>query len=170
MTANWIICERTSTWAAALRTSVARAGKAADRVTIHETRRLNELTAQLRETYADLALVEVTSENLDTVLIWLADHQIRPSAAPVAILLDYAFTNALRPPQLGDHEMCRAVVDALREAGAVDVALSPRELDPVVKLGMRCLAKKSPAGLPRPGDNESIEQWAFHQLPWQDVQ
>jgi hypothetical protein len=57
----------------------------------------------------------------------------------------------------------------LREAGAVDVVLSPRELDPVLKLGMRRLSNKSPARLPHPGDDESIEQWALNQLPWQDV-
>jgi hypothetical protein len=169
MTANWIVCERTRAWAAALRTSLARAGKAADGVTIHETRRLNQLTARLHETAADLALIEVTPENIDATLAWLADHQIQPSAAPVVALLDYAFTNTLRPSQPGDHETCLAVTDVLREAGAADVVLSPRELEPVVKLGMQRLPQKSPARLSRPADNESIEQWALHQLPWQDA-
>src|SRR5688572_23269876 len=90
---QWIVCERTSRWAAGLRTTAAlhtTNEKSAPRLI--EVRSLSELAARLDEQPISLVLIEVHHGNIANVLAWLVDAQDRYPSARFIALLDYQLT------------------------------------------------------------------------------
>jgi hypothetical protein len=170
---RWIVCERTSHWAAALRTALIRAsGSQPPSVLIAEVRNIVQLGGELRRCRCDLALVEVTSKNFETVLAWLAAFAHRGSQLRVVALLD----RDLGDVTCGDSQLRKTrrteIADALREAGAAAVIHSARDLQAARDLGLRTFAQASAdASLSdcRPTADQSLQDWARRILPWQDA-
>ncbi|MCI0332844.1 MAG: hypothetical protein L0228_06440 [Planctomycetes bacterium] len=157
-TFDWIVCERSNGWAAAVRTALARQpGPTECAATLCEVRRLDELTVHLQQRPNSLALIEVTPTNLDAALTWLADGIRRSRQAKVVALLDRSFVSALE------------AASALREAGAMEIAQSPRQLQHVLQFA-RCYSSKRRMGLGQSGADQSIEEWAWALLPWQEAE
>jgi hypothetical protein len=125
-----------------------------------------ELTERLAERDHRLALVEVHRETLAHLLTWLWQNGDEYRNVRIVALLDRAvWTSASSDPacELRDRER---VIDALREAGAVDVVISPRNLQAILALGQQLAserAKQSDVLATR----LSIEEWAWASLPWQ---
>jgi hypothetical protein len=155
---HWILCERTTRWAAALYTALARAQSPASPPHLSEARSLTELASRLADRTASLVLVEVSRANLGEVLSFLADSTSRHSEARFAALLTSDFSH-----HATDQEDATA---ALFEAGACEVANSPRRLQGILALGQRQV--ELTAARAAPAANLPLEAAALAQLPWQD--
>ncbi len=91
--------------------------------------------------------VEVTPAAFGRVLCWLAKLERRwPLARAVALVL---------------RELDEDARQALREAGAIDVAGSPRDLRPVADVATRHLARA-------PARETTVREQIFSSLPWAD--
>jgi hypothetical protein len=168
---RWLVCERTTRWTAALRIllephqSSARRG----RVLLDEVRTLQECTSRTREISITLVFVEVTTTNVAQVLSWLADISCSMPRCQYIALVDHQFDlfDTVIAEQRANAATSETVA-ALREAGATDVVLSPRQLKSILP-SANCVGQSasSPefAG-PEPG--QSVEAWAWNLLPWQD--
>lgn len=157
-TFDWIVCERSNRWAAAVRTALARQpGPTECAATLCEVRRLDELTVHLQQRPNSLALIEVTPTNLDATLSWLAVGTRSSWQAIVVAILDRSFVN---PSE---------VASVLREAGVAEIALSPRQLQHVL-LFAKCYWSKRRMRIGRSGADHSIEEWAWALLPWQEAE
>jgi hypothetical protein len=155
---HWIVCERSNRWAAAVRIALARQSpRDAVPQSLDEVRNLADLTTRLHEFPTSLVLLEVTLKNFDATLAWLSETTRRSSHMRAAALLDHGFS---------DNRV--EVATALREAGAAEVVLSPRQMQPVLSLGHHFASKTRDAALPLTAD-QSIEKWAWGLLPWQDT-
>ena len=166
--AEWIVCERTSRWASGIRTTVARHATNRQFTTrVFEVRTLGELAARLGEKPTSLALVEVHEGNLANVLAWLTEAQgIYPHARFIALLdnLLPAHDESWPVTQAGKRH---DVVSALLEAGAVDVADSPRHLHSFLAIAERHRAIVATNTAPS-AENLPLLEWARSLLPWQD--
>jgi hypothetical protein len=136
-TPNWIICERSTRWAAALRMALShQSGSPTGLTKLHEVRGLGELTDQLKLHAGSVVLIEVTPENLEATLTWLAATTSQATRLAAIALLDYRRTDNHVPRWLGvDRQGSPSyrrdiVAAALREAGAMDVIDSLREIRP----------------------------------------
>ena len=156
---DWIVCERTGRWAAALRRAVMTStANPAARQRLREVRTLDELSAILAEQLYPVVLIEVRPSNLASVLAWLPDA--RRSYQPMrclALLEDF------------DRASRDDVAAALRAAGAVEICESPRQIQRVVAIGVRHHAAlhSNTSGLDA---HQSITDWAWHLLPWQPAE
>jgi hypothetical protein len=165
---EWIVCERTSRWAAGIRTTVARHATNGQFTTrVFEVRKLSELAARLGEKPASLALVEVHEGNLANVLAWLTEAQhTYPHARSIALFdnLPPAHDDSWPVAHAGKRD---DVVSALLEAGAVDVADSPRHLHSFLAIAERhrALVATNKAAY---AENLPLLEWARSLLPWQD--
>jgi len=171
MTTNhrWIVCERSNRWAVALRTALARQSQRdAAPQSLDEVRNLADLTARLHEFPSSLVLLEVTLKNLDPALAWLADETRRSPHVRAAALLDNGFSSGAASARNANRVHRAEVATALREAGAAEVVLSPRQLQPILSLGRNFASKSSGAANSLTAD-QSIEKWAWSLLPWQDA-
>ena len=123
---EWIVCERTSRWASALRMAVGLPSDLPHR--LRELRHLAELDAELAERPTALAAIEVHRGNFADLLAWLP-------ASPRAALPTPARSRSARSFALGS----RSAKSATRcvEAGAQAIATSPRRLDAIVALAVR---------------------------------
>jgi len=169
ITPHWIICERSGRWAAALRTALARQLPQGTAIALlDEVRTPADLNARLQEFPRSLVLVEVTRTNFDAILQWLADATRRGPDVIAVALLDYGFSGRTVLARNANRDNQAEVATALREAGAMDVVLSPRHLQPVLSLGRHFPSKNSriPARL---AADQSIGKWAWNLLPWQDA-
>jgi hypothetical protein len=153
---NWIICERTNRWAAALRFELAARGDALTKTSIHDVRSLEELSARLAGLEDRLALVEVTSANFEAALNWLAAANRSEIGLVTVALLDRSLP--------GDE-----VASALREAGVMEIADSPRRLHHIIELGRRAATHAQFASNSRPSSDQTLDEWAMSLLPWQDA-
>lgn len=156
---DWIVCERSGRWTAALRMAIRRQSVQCARTTqLREVRSLEELAAQLDERPLAMALVEVRRTNLTEALMWLADAAASYPRARFVALLD---TEGI------EHELRNSVLDVLFAAGAVDISDSPRHLHQVLTLGRRHTAwrTRQPAAL---AGRQTFAEWAWAALPWQD--
>jgi hypothetical protein len=170
-TARWLVCERTSRWAAALRIALEQCvpPKRAS-ITLDEARTLKECTSKLRESSIRLTFVEVTPANLAQTLTWLAEKSCNHQRCTLIALVDYQF-HVLDTATAADRFgiAIAEVVAALREAGAADVVLSPRQLKlvlPPISNDRRHMPLPESAG---PELGQSVEAWAWSLLPWQDT-
>jgi hypothetical protein len=155
-TLNWIICERTNRWAAALRFELAARDDAVATSRIHEVRGLDELSSRLPGLSNCLALVEVTAANLESVLTWIATANQSATGLTTIALLD------LNLPGL-------QIAPALREAGAVEIADSPRRLQHVLDLGRRLATNAHFASTGHLLLDQTFDDWAMSLLPWQEA-
>lgn len=164
---EWIVCERSGRWAATLRMALGRQTTASDPLPrLHEVRSLGELTARLDARPSSLGLIEVHYGNLGAALAWLAEAVRRCPQARFVALLDHSLVHFQETMASSRHDDRHNVRDALLEAGAADVAHSPRHLQGVLALGRRQAAFQSGHHV-APTEEESFEAWAWASLPWQ---
>jgi hypothetical protein len=151
---HWIICEQSSRWASALRMALAyHPGHLTCSTTLDEVRSLTELTDLVCEHPHSLVLLEVTPKNLEAALSWLTENSSRRHrVATVALLND-----------------CAAATDVLREAGAIDLIHSPRQMTTILALGKRHASQHAVSASHHRHAPESFENWAWSLLPWQDA-
>jgi hypothetical protein len=173
---HWIICERSTRWAAALRMALSvDAGPLSNSTTLHEVRSLAELNDQLRAHPRSLVLTEVTQDNIEAALAWLQLTTSQAKHALAIALLDtHRMDDPVRPLTTRNEQDCpsgdrEALSAALREAGAADVVYSPRQIRPILTLGQRHAASCRNAEPDHPGATQSFEDWAWSLLPWQDA-
>ncbi len=141
ISAHCIVCERTARWAIALRRPLQRLG-----VRVYETRCLDDCWREVGAHAASMVGVEVTRANLASVVPWLARlGQTFPRARAIACA-----HRGLEPAQW-----------LLREAGAVHVAFSPRDITPLVRLILRHL-DAAPTG------QDTVRQRIWQRLPWSE--
>jgi uncharacterized protein YejL (UPF0352 family) len=160
----WIVCEQTSGWATALRLAASRAiVESAPRLV--ETRTLAELSSRLEEHRAAIALIEVRAGNLATTLQWLATASRRHVDARYVALLNYSLApeEATFPGSRSSNR--RRVVEALLEAGAVDVSNSPRRLRHVFAIAEKHWAATWPCI--SSATQQPLLEMARDLLPWQ---
>jgi hypothetical protein len=139
MTARLILVEKTGSWAAAFR----RQARKRD-LPIVETRGTEQALRELKAFPASVVAVEVTRDIAgQAASVWSAQGRPFPKFQWLALLTG----------ELSDLEAL------LREAGAVHVVHSPRELTGPVRLIRRHLARA-----PRP--EMTLEESIFARLPW----
>lgn len=164
----WVVCERSGRWAAALRIALAR--RPAYEVApprLREVRSLGELDEYVREHRRPLCLIEVRSDTFDQMLAWLADTARRqPAGRFVAVLADDGSCDDIESPLSGDRRR-HDVIDALREAGALEVAQSPRHMRQVLTLADRHWAE-SDQHTATDSAEQSLTEWVASRLPWQE--
>jgi hypothetical protein len=154
----WIVCERSSRWVSALRMTLAEpARQPAHSTAIIEVRGLTELTDCFKEHPTGFVLVEVMPINFEAVLTWLAAAANRDSRVAVVGLLEFPASQSDLPATV------------LREAGAIDVIHSPRQIRPVLALGERHVSRRRTVTSIHCQANQSFENWARSLLPWQDA-
>ena len=124
---------------------------------IFEVRRLSELSARLDERPHSLALVEVVQSNLADVLPLMASAERLHPNMRFAALVDREL------PQVVD---VKQLADVLREAGAQEVLISPRQLEGILAIG-RLFAQSRPLGRSDSAPDESIVARVWDSLPWQ---
>jgi hypothetical protein len=177
---EWIVCERGNRWATAIRTAVARESVVAgfaeipilrelrlksgdfsyvSRLRLREVRSLAELARHFEARPQSFAMVEVHEANLANVLPWLAAASRQYPNGRFVALLDTSL--ASRQVERQD------VVDALFEAGAVDVSVSPRHIQHILAFAERHAADIAERGR-RAVDDLTLVEWAWSQVPWQE--
>lgn len=139
--ARCILCERTGTWAIALRPALQRLGHR-----VYETRSLDACWEEITASPASLVGIEVTADNLEQVVAWMC--RLRPAFAAVRVV-------ALGHRGL---ECCQWV---LRQAGAVHMVCSPRETQDVVRIVQRHLGAA-------PEMDATDRERIWQRLPWAD--
>ena len=161
---SFVVCESTSTWTAALRVAVDRAGGLD--LHLQQVGRLADVSFGLQRQSTSLVAVEVGSHNLGDTLTWLPPTLRRfPRSRCVGLVHP-----SLRSPQvnlLPPSLAATVQVDiVLREAGAQYVATSPRHLEEVIDIARRHIAicQLDEAKLVAQ-QNFSAQVWS--QLPWQ---
>lgn len=158
---GWIVCERSNRWAAGLRMVAQRRainGKATSRLV--EVRGLTELDAQLAELRTAFVFVEVHTNKLADILVWLANARVSHPHARFFALLNLPPTTPV--------EQAHDVASVLLEAGAVGVADSPRHLHDVLAMAERHRALVAAESTSFASDQPLVE-WAKTLLPWQDA-
>ena len=163
---DWIVCERTNRWAAALRVAVARQSQPFPAMPrLIEVRSLGELSQRLAASPAALACCEVHAGNLADSLRWIGDTRRCFPLARILALVD----DSLRACAAANAEVSAVdrnlIVDALCEVGAIDVADSPRYLHHVLAVAKQHAAAPSPRN--SYNSDPPLLEWALEQLPWQ---
>lgn len=141
--ARCILCERTGTWAIALRPALQRLGHR-----VYETRSLDACWEELLASPRSLVGLEVTDDNLEQVVAWMS--RLRTAFSHVRVI-------ALGHRGL---ECCEWI---LREAGSAHVVFSPRESQEVVRIVQRHLGAA-------PGKDATDRERIWQRLPWSDEQ
>jgi hypothetical protein len=137
---RFILCEKTSRWAVAVRRALGERGR-----WLVETRSLPQCGRELRTFPASLVTVEISESNLEAALGAVARWSRRFPAARVIALLD-ASLSAAEP--------------LVREAGAIGVLASTRDAPTAAELFERHAALV-------PADDGPLEQSILAELPWQ---
>jgi hypothetical protein len=153
---NWIFCESTGRWAAAMRTALERrqfgvTGKL-KMPRIQEVRSQADLEAAIGANRETLGFVEVSDKNLAAVLDMLARYMRRNSR--LVGLLEVTSER-------------QAAAEALTEAGALCVASAPRNIAAVIDVAEQYCDLRTRGGTPAAA--ESIADLAWAALPWQDA-
>jgi hypothetical protein len=184
---EWIVCERSPRWAPALRAAIHRAANSSmdrsptrkqgrvgviphnalacasgfnqdssleSQVSLYEVRSLAELSGKIEHHAGSLALVEITATNLDATLTWLASNSRNGTGCRAVAVVD-------------DGRNLPTVAAALREAGAIAVADSPRRLQSAIRIGLAHAKAAHHSKSAKPQVGQSFEAWARSLLPWQ---
>lgn len=170
LSCDWIICERTNRWAAALRLALDRQGAMGGaHYRLRETRHLDDGLLALVQSPDSLVAVEVHRQNLHDTLTWLALAERRFPRSRCIALVDrsLAFGDAAggrsrRSDSRSD--LC----NALREAGATEIAHSPRDLAVTMELARRHFAVVSRWRESDAANRSHVEQ-VWSALPWQEA-
>lgn len=154
-----IICERTGSWAAALRLAFTRAAAprnsdakptsessavAAQPPRLIETRSADECLESLTATPQALAVIELASQNCEASVALIRRIAERGTDTPIVVL-------AAR--ELAEHEWLA------RELGAIHFTTSPRHLAAVVEIAERHWARL-------PAARATIAETIWASLPW----
>lgn len=165
---EWIVCESTNRWASALRVALERDSQpGAARIRLYETRQLGDLSSRLGERPNSFVATEVRAGNVADVLGWLSWATGRFSRARFAALVDRSLLEERRGETWSASKSVRDLCDALREAGALEVARSPRQLQGVLELAWQQWAVSSDASR-RLTAYLSVRQQVWDALPWQE--
>lgn len=165
---RWMVCEMSGRWATALRIALARSGWPQTSVPrLLEVRQLAELTEKLDQRPHDMALVEVRRENAMEVLLWLAKARREYWQARFIAVVDRGIWQSTDASTATWRRARQPLIDALLEAGAVDVVTSPRHLDAVLAIGQRHAALDTER-LHGQAARMSVADWISASLPWQD--
>jgi hypothetical protein len=111
---------------------------------LRETRSLTELRETLREFPASFAALEIGAENVVAATEALWEFYERYPSGRAAVLAERGIATLER---------------AVREAGAIEFIVSPRELDRIL-----AAAKRHFSGLPRA--MHALPEEVFRALPW----
>jgi hypothetical protein len=164
---EWIVCERSGRWAAAVRAALGRSAWPPSNVPrVYEVRQLGELRERLAERPDGLALVEAQRESFGDTLAWLAEAVRENRSAQFIALVDRGVWGSVEQGAVTRQRDRRLVVVALREAGAADVVTSPRQLGGLLALGERHASLRA-TERGGPASTISIAEWAWASLPWQ---
>jgi hypothetical protein len=165
---EWILCERSGRWAAALRAALRRTDSPMETMPkIYEVRQLDELASRLEARPDHLALVEVERHRFGDILSWLASACRIQRHARFVALANRDVCDPLGIDPASRRRARQAVIDALREAGASEVVMSPFQLNSLLALGAQHAFLRT-SRLDSPSENVSITQWAWASLPWQE--
>jgi hypothetical protein len=145
---DWIVCARSSRWAAALRMELESQQLP---FRLREVRFLSALDDELAEYAHAVVAVEADRGNFADLLRWLSAARDRHPSTRIVALLDRS---------LADDVV--AVCDVLVEAGAEAIAASPRRLAGILALGVQ---HATLAG--NRGQSASLEASVWAALPWQ---
>jgi hypothetical protein len=137
--ARLIVSEKAGQWAAAFRRLLLHGA-----LRVHETRSLVECWEELGKSPASFLVLELTEDNVDSLLTRLDDLNRRYPAASAAVV-------AAR--RLSRYEWL------IREAGAAHVLFSPRRLEPIVTMARRHLDRA-------PREKMSFRKSVWARLPW----
>jgi hypothetical protein len=165
LAANWVLCEQTGRWVAAIRLAFLRFGSSKIAPRFYETRTLDELRTELKRPGANVALVEVRRDNLPQVFD-LFSSQPWSCATHLIALMDYSLWHTGESSVSSLRHRKQQFIDALREAGALDVVESPRRLHGLLQLGERLASQHV---LSPEMNNSSTGTWARSIIPWQDA-
>jgi hypothetical protein len=112
-----------------------------------------------------LVCIEAYRSNFAAVLDWLYETARRQPEAQLAVLLDYSLCRRADCDPASQTGQRDDLVAALREAGASEIATSPRRLESVLALALNTMtASRKWARRPR---GDSLVEWAWASLPWQ---
>ena len=145
---EWIVCERSNRWAAALRMELESMQLP---YRLREVRFLSALDGELNELTTVLAAIEADRGSFAELLRWLPTARDRHPDVRVVALLDRSLADDMD-----------AVCDVLVEAGVELIAPSPRRLAGIINLGVQQAAS---AGNSR--RRTSLEASVWDTLPWQ---
>jgi hypothetical protein len=145
---EWIVCERTSRWASALRMALLAAGRPCQ---LRELRHLAELDAEVETRANALVAIEVGRDNFAEALAWYCRAHQRHSCHCLIALMDRSLAKHLA-----------AVSDALVEAGAHAIATSPRRLTAIM-----ALATQYAAVVEKTAESTALATSVWDSLPWQ---
>ena len=152
---SWIFCERGGRWTPAMRLILENDRTARHRV--REVRHLGELAAEVATRPASIVAIEVPPGNFAESLDWLAQAARDYPRAGCVVLCD----REIQSP---------SVAVALREAGALEIASSPRRLRSLVELGLcHAEAVADRVTLAAGSDTLSLTAPAWASPPWQDA-
>lgn len=167
---EWIVCELTRRWAAALRIAIARAPRwPRGKPRLVEVRQLALLTERLEARPDGLALVEARRANFAQTLQWLAVTRRWFREAQLVALIDRDLIVRANARASLCLPMDRpSAADVLQEAGAHEVVISPRQLHPVFALDERRMTIPTAPRGAQPSD-VPIADWVWASLPWQDA-
>jgi DNA-binding response OmpR family regulator len=147
-----IICEKTNHWAVALRWALL-----AQPVRVYETRTWNHAWQALQDEQSSLVAIELRRGQLEEVLRQLRQITIRSARTGAIVLTERS---------MAEHEWL------LREAGALHVAVSTRNLAPLARLvGRFCRRERSARKLiehDQDADSFAIRAVVWQRLPWSD--
>jgi DNA-binding NtrC family response regulator len=139
-TCRLIVCEKSSHWAAALRGSLA-----GERPAVREVRSLAHVERALVESSSSVVALEVSTANLEAVLVFLERAARHFDQARFVGLVASGLAQA---------------APLLREAGAIDVLVSVVEIKRLARLAQRHHAIAPPA------DPRTMRQFVAERLPW----
>ena len=137
--ARLIVCEQTGKWAVALRRS-----SLIGSIRVYETRSTEECQQELQASPASLVAVEATDANLNRLAAWLCEIATQFPRCRVVVLA----SRGLESSQW-----------LWREAGAVHVEYSPRQMSGVARIALRQLKDVA-------NDGHSIRQRVWDRMPW----
>jgi hypothetical protein len=146
-----------------------------------EVRNLSALSAEVENRPTCFALIEVTPANLAQALAWLADARARFPQCRFATLIDIpalllsGATGSASAPAGRQNALSEPVApscmpeiaEALFEAGATEVATSPRYLQHVLRAARRHWAAMKRSATPS-ANQLALVEWAQSFLPWQE--
>jgi hypothetical protein len=158
MNCEWIICERTGRWAAALRAALRRhPTQRFGNPRLHEVRSLDELSPFVDARPDAIAMLEVRRTDLAAAFGWLSTTNFNfPTTPCIALVDNEGFDDELRDD----------LSAALWAAGAVEICHSPRQMHRVFAIGRRHADSRLRKSTNSEA-NQSISDWAWALLPWQ---
>ena len=148
---QWVICERSTAWLAAIQSELATISTKREGTAVRCVRVANpsDVMPRLLQPLTHFVALEVREDNLREMLLLLTTlRRHRPRARSVGLIHRGWPGSQVR------------LALALAEAGAVDVACSPRAVGNIVSLGLRhsALAREQPT---------SLVDMIWQSLPWQ---